>query len=382
MPPVSALAQADATASQQSQVVVRHIVVMPPHRSWPALADLLNRCEPDREEPFRLMAQHGFSYRRLDPHGRPWNPFARAHSILCAIDPLRALRVLLLHRHADVVLCHYESAALLILLWRGLFRFAGKVVVYDLAVADKWRLRRVIQRLVLPRADLLLPLETNQIADLVARGARPHTINPVRDATNTDFYPDTTDQPDGYILAVGDDLSRDYPLLLEVASRLACKVVIRSSLIKEDRDAFPNVTVIPDRLRTVDYRTLIAGAILVVIPLHPSLHPGGITALLEAMSSGKAVIVSASPGLADHTVDGENCRLVQPGNPAMLRHAIESLLTDPQERMRLGASARRFVVQNCSAEADAARFADLLRKLLGPARIESAPDGAVVQAAR
>ena len=64
----------------------------------------------------------------------------------------------------------------------------------------------------------------------------------------------------------------------------------------EDRQAFPAVTVVSGRLTGRDYRTLIAGAVLVVLPLRASVHAGGVSTLLEAMSSGKPVIASASAG--------------------------------------------------------------------------------------
>lgn len=108
---------------------------------------------------------------------------------------------------------------------------------------------------------------------------------------------------------------------------------------------------------------MIAGAVLVVLPLHPSTHAGGITTLLEAMSSGRAVVVSNSPGLGDYLQDGKTCYVVPPGDPVALRKAIERLLADHVLRKTLGANARRFVVENCSAQAEAIRFAKALGRL-------------------
>jgi glycosyltransferase involved in cell wall biosynthesis len=344
-----------------------HLLILPPHRVWPAWTTPPDISEPDREAMFRLLAERGHSYRRLDPYDRPWNPFANAHSVLCAIDLFRALRVLLFHRRADVVFCFYESAALLILFWRRIFLFRGKVVVYDVGDAGNWRLRSLILRSVIPRADMLLPLGRNQVAGLLAMGARPDGIIPVHDATDTDFYLETEDKPEGYILSVGDDVSRDYSTLLQATQGLTRQVIIRAGIVAEDRVAFPNVKVVSNRVSALEYRELIAGAVLVVLPLYPSTHPGGITALLEAMSSGKAVIVSSSPGLADHIQDGMNCRVVRPGDPTALREAIDALLADKIARRRLGADARRFVLENCSAEPDAVRFDGVVQRLVGSA---------------
>ena len=343
---------------------MRRLVILPPHNLWSAWTDPPDSSEPDREEMFRLLFARGYSYRRIDPFGLPWNPFAKAHPLLCAIDPIRALRILLFHRHTDIVLCFYESAALLILLLRRMFLFGGKVVVYDVGVGGSWRLRDFILRLVVPRADMLLPLGHNQVAGLLAMGARPGTIQPVLDAISTEYFHEVEDQPDGYILAVGDDISRDYATLLKASVGLSREVIIRTHEVFEDKGAVSNVTVMRSRLVTRDYRELIAGAVFVVLPLHPSTHAGGITTLLEAMSSGKAVIVTASPGLADYLQDGKTCRVVRPCDPDALRRAIDDLLADALARRRLGADARRFVVENCSAASDAARFASVLDRLL------------------
>src|SRR5262249_55143191 len=138
--------------------MMRRVVIFPPHNLWGAWTNPPDPSEPDTEKTFRLLSVRGYCHRRLDPFGQPWNPFAKAHPLLRAIDPLRALRVLLFHRRTDVVFCHFESAALVILLLRRWFLFGGKVVVHDLGVGGKWRIRDVVLRLVLPRADMLLPV--------------------------------------------------------------------------------------------------------------------------------------------------------------------------------------------------------------------------------
>jgi hypothetical protein len=341
------------------------ILILPPHDLGGPWTDPPDPSEPDRGKTFRLLAAQGYSYRRLDPCGRPWNPFANAHPILRAIDPVRAWRVLLFHRRTDVVLCFFESAALVILLLRRVFLFRGRVAVYDVGVESGSRLRNIILRLVLPRADMLLPLGHNQTAGLLLMGARPCTLHPVRDTTAIDFFVDVGDRPGGYILAVGDDVSRDYTTLLEACVGLRREVIIRSSIVAENSQQCTKIKVLPDRLTTRDYQRLIAGAALVVLPLHPSTHAGGVSTLLEAMSSGKAVIVSASPGLADYVENGRTCCVVPPGDPAALRGAIDTLLSDTRARSRLGTNARQFVVENCSADADAAQFAEALDRLIG-----------------
>ncbi len=339
-------------------------ILLPPHDRWAKWTDPPDPAEPDLERTYRILAEEGWSTIRLDVMRRPWNPLARAHGVLGAIDPLRALRVLLFHRRADLVICFFESSALVLLLLRRLLGFRGRVVIYDVGVAGTWRLRGAILRRVLPRADRLLPLGTAQAAGLIALGAPPGRVQPVLTGTYPDFYTEAADRPDGYILAVGDDASRDYPTFLAACAGLGRQVVIRSRLVAADPE-MPHVSIVSHNLSTREYRDLIAGALCVVLPLRPSIHAGGVSTLLEAMSSAKAVIVSRTDGLADYVADGQTCRVVPPGDAAALRDAIEDLAQDEAERRRLGAAARDFVVAQCSPEAVAGRLLEVWRGLQG-----------------
>ncbi len=337
-------------------------IILPPHDRWAPWTDPPDPDEPDLEKTYRILAAEGWSTTRLDVMRRPWNPLARAHGVLGAIDPVRALRVLLFHRNTDLVICFFESSALLILLLRRLLGFRGRVVIYDTGVAGGWRLRTEILRLVVPRADRLLPLGSAQASGLIALGAPPGRVQPVLTSTYPDFYAAATDRPDGYVLAVGDDASRDYETFLAACAGLGRRVIIRSRLVQAD-PAMPHVSIVSNSLSTREYRDLIAGALCVVLPLRPSLHAGGVTTLLEAMSSEKAVIVSRTEGLSDYVSDGQTCRVVRPGDAEALREAIEALALDVAERQRLGKGARDFVVQQCSPEAVAGRFSAMWRAM-------------------
>ena len=344
---------------------MRRIVILPPHNLWEEWTDPPNPDVPDREEPFRILASAGYRHRRIDPFRLPWNPLARAHPILRAIDPLRALRVMLFHRRTDIVIACFESSALAILLLRRLLFFRGKVVIHDVGIGGTSRLRDTILRLALPRADMTIPSGRAQTSGLYAMGARPGTVRPARLGTFPALFQPGEDRPDGYILAVGDDISRDYPTFLAAVADLPRPVRIRSRVLSEDRAKYPTVAAIAHSLTAKDYKDLIAGAVLVVLPLHPSTHAGGVSTLMETMASGKPLIVSTTEGLADYVEDGLNCLTVPPGDPARLRAAIDGLLASPEERARLGANARQYILDHCSAKADAAHLATIMDELLG-----------------
>jgi hypothetical protein len=270
------------------------ILVLPPHDLWEPWSGHPPGDAEDREYPFRLLVERGFSYRRIDINPWPWNPLANAHPIFQAIDPLRALRVLLFQRQASVAICNFESSAWLILLLRPLFMSKLKVVVYDIGVPGTWKLRRRILDFVVPRADGLLPYGSNQAASIAARWKINGFVQAVPMCLDCDFYREADDRPGGPVLAIGDDISRDYATFLTAVTDLSATVSIRTHRLRSDQVTQPNVRVLSTFLSPVRYRDLIASAAIVVLPLHPSLHAGGVTALIQAMASGKAVVISAS----------------------------------------------------------------------------------------
>jgi glycosyltransferase involved in cell wall biosynthesis len=72
----------------------------------------------------------------------------------------------------------------------------------------------------------------------------------------------------------------------------------------------------------------------------PSRREGFGVVCLEAMAQGRPVVASAVGGLLDLVVDGETGILVEPGDVAALRAALERLLGDAELRARMGAAAR------------------------------------------
>jgi len=78
----------------------------------------------------------------------------------------------------------------------------------------------------------------------------------------------------------------------------------------------------------------------------PSRHEGTPNALLEAMCSGIAVIVSdASPGPLELIEDGKSGLVVPANDPLKLRLAIEKLAADPNLRASIAKAARAKVAE-------------------------------------
>lgn len=105
-----------------------------------------------------------------------------------------------------------------------------------------------------------------------------------------------------------------------------------------------------------DYWAFVKLADLVVNPSPlPDSYPN---AVRDAMMVGKAVVATASGGIPDMIVDGEDGILVPPGDVAALSRAIERLYDDPALRLALGnraysASETRFNIDNTVNRLDA-----------------------------
>ena len=338
------------------------VAVLPPHDLWEPWTGAAPADAEDRERPYRILRQRGIMNRRLDIHGWPLNPLARSHRLLRAIDPARTLQLLLFGRSTDVVLCFFEASALLPLLLRRLLMFRGKIVIVDFGVIGSWRLGTLIQNMVVPRADMVLPYSAEQAAIIRRRWPQaPGRVEAVLAHVDCEFFAEATDQPDGPILAVGDDLSRDYATFLLAVDGLGTPVTIRSRSIP--LAVPPGITLVSTPLPLTGYRDLIAACAIVVLPLHPSGYAGGVSVLVQAMASGKAVVVSASPGIAEYTTHGVDALVVPCHDPAALRAAIGSLLADPALRRRLGAAARARALRDFSLEAWADRLEGVVRSV-------------------
>jgi colanic acid biosynthesis glycosyl transferase WcaI len=85
--------------------------------------------------------------------------------------------------------------------------------------------------------------------------------------------------------------------------------------------------------------------------------------LLGMMASGRPSVIAAPPGSELAAVATEAGLLVPPGDPKAMADAILWLARNPDERMRMGASARAYILQNRSRHAVLSKFEAELKEL-------------------
>lgn len=94
----------------------------------------------------------------------------------------------------------------------------------------------------------------------------------------------------------------------------------------------------------------------------PSIYDNSPYTCLEAMACGKPVIGTASGGTPEYLVDGESGVIVPPRDPEAIAGALVALLTNEQERLRLGANARTRVLEKFDRREIARQMLELYRQ--------------------
>jgi glycosyltransferase involved in cell wall biosynthesis len=111
--------------------------------------------------------------------------------------------------------------------------------------------------------------------------------------------------------------------------------------------------------QTPQFRELLETSRIFVFPSESENFP---TVLLEAMSSGQAIITTKGTGCEE--VVGDTAILVPPKNSHQLRAALVKLMADPQMCNAMGKKARARLEDHFSWDAVADRYISCYRQLL------------------
>lgn len=171
--------------------------------------------------------------------------------------------------------------------------------------------------------------------------------------TPSDIHSSSCSPP--YVLAIGNDLSRDwstlisswdddFPLLKIITSQ---DLNLNSNNIEHIRGDWRS-----SLLTDSEIRNLYRNALFVIVPLINTPQPSGQSCCLQAMACGKAVILTQTVGLWDPTeiMHLSNIFLVSPSDVSSLNNAVQTLLADEPLRKELGIAARESAIQHFSTQ--------------------------------
>lgn len=166
------------------------------------------------------------------------------------------------------------------------------------------------------------------------------------------------------VVSIGADPHRDFELLLAVARTLPER---RFHLVATGDGARAlggrpaNVSLEVD-LPFDEMRSRLERARVVALPVRENSYSGATTVLLQAMALAKPVVVTRTNAIASGygLVDGENARLVAPGDADAFERALLDVLGDDWRARALGASARATVERDLTWERYVDRIAELI----------------------
>jgi glycosyltransferase involved in cell wall biosynthesis len=325
---------------------------------------------PDLSDALLFLEEQGIDVAIEESLGSPWNPLASMHEFYSGLDPVRALRVAARARRYDSILCIGDATAFVLVWLRRIFGFRAPILLVDPAVSPGYPRRKRLQDYVIPRVDRVVVYGRVQLDYLASEYGTAAKGSFLYHRGDVEFYrpPESASaQTNPYVFSIGLDESRDFDTLAHAARRSRDQLGVTHRFVLQTTRAVAEPGILEIHRDPVSFpklRQLYQEASLVVLPLRDRLHPGGINTLLEAMATGRAIVVSRSRGILDYVIDGETARVVAPGNVEEMSNAIAELLANPREAARLGANARRFVVERCDNRVYAAEFASVIRNVV------------------
>ena len=161
---------------------------------------------------------------------------------------------------------------------------------------------------------------------------------------DTEFFPSTRLPDRPMVLSMGNDRDRDPATLLRAMSILRARMPdVRVVIQSRSVTTAPSGIEVIQRLSGSEVKDLYAQASVVAVATRQNLHVSGMTTALEAMSMGRPVVLSGTPGAEDYVRNGRTGRLVAPGDAHAMADAVAELLGEPTLLAGMGTAAAAHV---------------------------------------
>jgi glycosyltransferase involved in cell wall biosynthesis len=235
-------------------------------------------------------------------------------------------------------------------------------------IARSGRAQRRLVRTSLGSAAAVVCFASAQRDRLLEQTGLPEDrVRAVLFGVDDQFYAPSPPVTDGYVLAAGRDLARDYGTFARAVDGLDAKAVLVASARNLTGVSLPSNVRVQLDLSYGELRRLYAGASCVVIPTRSDAYPygadcSGHTVLLEAMAAGRPTVLSSRATNAEYLEGPDPAIEVPPEDPAALRDAIEQVLSDDRRAAAMGSAGRTAVEQRFTTRHLAERLAPILRE--------------------
>ena len=282
---------------------------------------------------------------------------------------------------ADVVLSTVDTVGipLLMLAWAGRVRpplvYIAIGLPERLARLRSERMRRLYARALAGTAAVAAysEHEAEELRSFMASYGAATRVEFVPFGVDEDVFAPSVGQSAVDVVMAGADPHRDVELFVGLAADMPNRSFRLVTTADRARTLAPppNLEVEAD-IPFGDMKRRLEEARVVALPVLDNTYSGATTVLLQAMALGKPIVVTRTRAIADGygLVDGENCRLVAPGDTDAFGRALAGVLRDEWHARSLGARARRTVEESLTW----ARYVDRIELLLRDA-CAGLPDG-------
>jgi glycosyltransferase involved in cell wall biosynthesis len=153
-----------------------------------------------------------------------------------------------------------------------------------------------------------------------------------------------TPYPDAQtVVSLGVDRHRDPDVLFRALDRVRDSHQHSEFLIQSRATETPDWLELVPMMSATEVRDLYARSAVVVVSTTHNVHVSGVTVAMEAMASGRPVVITHTPGLEDYVIDGVTGTMVAEGDDRGLAQAIGRYLDDPALAAEHGHNGRRRV---------------------------------------
>jgi glycosyltransferase involved in cell wall biosynthesis len=285
---------------------------------------------------------------------------------------------------ADVVLSTVDTVGIPLLLVGRLGRLRPPLVYVAIGLPERLvrlrgeRMRRLYAEALSRCASVVAYSETEVGAlsrFLETRGLRAH-IEFVPFGVDTRALVPSSARRVVDVVSVGADPHRDFGVLLQVAREMpdTSFLVVASAEHASALGERPENVALETDLPFDAMRRRLESARAVALPVRENSYSGATTVLLQAMALGKPVVVTRTAAIATGygLVDGDNVRLVAPGDGVGLGRALGDVLRDELHARALGSRARATVEASLTWDRYVGRLRELLLDAAG-ARGDAGP---------
>ena len=328
--------------------------------------DLANDLAP-RVDYMEICQRLGGEVSGYGLFGTYWYALGRKFEKMVKLDLFESLSIIRNLSKHNVVFSASEKTALPLSMYLSVAKqhLPHVVVSHHLSSINKDRLFRVWQ--LYKTFDQIICVSKAQADYAVQKLQIPESsVHFIYDKVDHQFFRPMEDEPEDYVLAVGQE-QRDYKTLQKALAGTGLKLIVVASSQWSSYRLSLNGESDTKIVKNIPYtllRFLYARARLVVVPLNCVDYAAGANAILEAMAMAKPLIVSHTTGIQDYISDGETGIFVKPEDPALLRETILSLWDDPKTQQRLGANARQAVEENMNLPIYVDRVVEIMERVI------------------